>query len=115
MNRTRQYHLNLFIDLVQLPEPVKNIITKPSNFSVHLSWAIPGPKTSSYITHFIIYLNDKELLTISRKRHGNQFDLTGLKPYTEYTVGIETEDSSLRKSKKTSVAFKTTEAGKLLK
>ncbi|XP_028413335.1 uncharacterized protein LOC114536208 isoform X2 [Dendronephthya gigantea] len=77
---------------VQSLAPVQNVVAKPSNFSVYLSWTIPPPAASTYITHFIIYLNGTELNRISRADYGNQYVLRGLKPYTNYVVGIKTQD-----------------------
>ncbi len=88
------------------------IITNPSNFSVHLSWTMPEAKASSYITHFIIYLNGTEMHKISRAKYGNQYILRRLKPNTEYNVGIQAQDGSLKKTTIVYQSFKTEEAGK---
>ncbi|CAB4005657.1 Down syndrome cell adhesion molecule homolog isoform X2 [Paramuricea clavata] len=50
---------------------------------------------SSYITQIIIYLDGNQHWTISR---GTQFDITGLKPGTMYTVRIQTQDGSSQTS-----------------
>jgi hypothetical protein len=95
-------------------------MTNPSNFAVHLSWTLPEAKVSGYITHFIIYLNGTHsdntmIVRISREKYGNEFVLHGLKPYTEYTVGIQTQDGSLRNATIAYRNFKTKEAGTYLK
>ena len=105
----------------QSPTPVQKINAKPSNFSVHLSWTIPKAKTSSYTTHFIIYLNCTQcddgtrIVKISRVKSGNEFVLRGLKPYTEYTAGIQAQDSSLKNAAIVYQNFKTEEAGSTYK
>ena len=53
-------------------------------------------------------------MRISRKKYGNQFALHGLKPYTEYTVGIQGQDGSLKNATTTYQSFKTEEAGKIM-
>ena len=103
-----------------MPAPVQNVTAIPSDFSVNLSWTIPEARVSSYITHFTIYLSSTQqsdstlIMKISRKKYGNQFVLHGLKPYTEYTVGIQAQDGSLKNATTTYQSFKTKEAGKIL-
>ena len=100
----------LFLYLVQTPAPVYNIKVTSYNYSALVTWRIPTPKDSSYITKIIIYLNGAEYQNISR---GTQIDIKGLKLYTEYTVGIVTEDGSSQRSNKVSKHFgETNEAGK---
>ena len=41
----------------------------------------------------------------------NAFDITGLKPYTDYVNGIETEDNPSQKSSKALKSITTKEAG----
>ena len=92
---------------------MRNIVAKSSNFSVHLSWTIPSPVVSTYVTHFIIYLNGTEINRISRAYYGNQNTLQDLKPYTNYVVGIKTQDGySMNVQSTVYKNFKTTEAGK---
>jgi hypothetical protein len=72
---------------------------------------------SSYITHFIIYLNGtqsdgKRIVRISREKYGNEFVLRELKSYTEYTVGIQAQDGSLKNATIAFQNFETEEAGK---
>jgi len=103
-----------------LPAPAQNITANPSNFSVHLSWTIPEAKMSSYITYFIIYLNGTQsdstrIVKISRMKYGNKFVLRGLKPYSEYTVGIQAQDGSLKNTTIVYQTFKTEEAGTFVK
>ena len=100
--------------IVQAPAPVEAFVTKPSNFSVYLSWTIPSSNESSYITHFVIYLNGKLHKNISREVYGNQFTIHGLKPITKYNVSIETRDGNYEKGGRKSTQFKTDEAGKSL-
>jgi hypothetical protein len=66
---------------------------------------------SSYITHFIIYLNGRRIHRISREEYGNEFVLRELKPYTEYTVGIQAQDSFLKNSTIVYQNFVTKKAG----
>ncbi|XP_028399361.1 uncharacterized protein LOC114522811 [Dendronephthya gigantea] len=96
---------------VQSLAPVQNVVAKPSNFSVHLSWTIPSPEASTFITHFIIYLNGTEVKRISRAYYVNQYNLRELTPNTNYVVGIKTQDGQL-KNTQTIVyhKFKTKEA-----
>ena len=105
--------IQLYFFSVQSLAPVQNIIAKPSNFSVHLSWTIPSSVISTYVTYFIIYLNGTEINKISRAYYGNQNTLRDLKPYTNYVVGIKTQDGYLMDAQSTVYKnFKTTEAGK---
>ena len=99
----------LFPYLVQTPAPVYNIKVTSYKYSARVTWRIPTPKDSSYITKIIIYLNGTEYQNISR---GTQIDIKGLKLYTEYTVGIETEDGSSQRSNKVFKYFEINEAGK---
>ena len=98
--------------LVQTPASVQNIATKPSLYSVDISWTIPVAKKSSYITHFIIHLNGTVIDQISRAKHGNQYILRGLKPNTYYQVGIKTQDGNSKKSMTVYESFETKRAGK---
>ena len=95
---------------------MKNIIVKPSATSALVTWSIvTRNEDSSYITDYDIYLNRKHLKTIARRDHGTQFNITGLKPYSDYKVGILALDGSSQKSKiRYSEGFKTIEAGKQL-
>ncbi|CAB4015126.1 receptor-type tyrosine- phosphatase delta isoform X4 [Paramuricea clavata] len=87
---------------VQTPAPVYNIKVMSYNYSARVTWKIPAPKDSSYIMKIIVYLNGAEYQNISR---GTQIDIKGLKLYTEYTVGIVTEDGSSQRSNKVSKHF----------
>ena len=95
---------------------MRNIKVKPSATSALVTWSIVTTKeNSSYITGYDIYLNRKHLKRIARRDHGTQFNITGLKPYSDYKVGILALDGSSQKSKITySEGFKTIEAGKQL-
>ncbi|XP_028402587.1 phosphatidylinositol phosphatase PTPRQ-like [Dendronephthya gigantea] len=95
---------------VQTPAPVQDIKVTPSNTSADVTWKIPEPKNSSYITNYNIFINGKLQERISRERYGNKFTIRGLKPYTDYKVEIETEDGSGEKGGKVSEDFKTKEA-----
>ena len=98
--------------LVQKPAPVSNINVTPSNYSARVTWSIETEtQDSSYITQIIIFLGNTKYKNISR---GNEVDITGLTPYTTYTVGIQTQDGSSQKSKNMSKSFKTNEAGKYI-
>ena len=104
--------LVLFLYLVQMPAPVHGIKITQSDTSANVTWNIEtSVSTSSYITQIVIYLNGKEHQTISRR---TQFHITGLKPCTQNTVGVQTQDGSLQKSRRVSIRFKTNEAGKRL-
>jgi hypothetical protein len=101
----------IFIYIVHSPASVEQINATLSNFSMHLSWTIPKAKASSYTTHFIIYLNRIRIHRISRVKYGNEFVLRGLKPYTEYTVGIQAQDGFLKNSTIVYEVFRTKKAG----
>ena len=92
---------------------MKNIKVKPSATSALVTWSIVTRKEdSSYITDYDIFLYPNFLKTIARKDHGAQFNITGLRPYSDYTVGIVALDGSLQKSViRYSEGFKTIEAG----
>ncbi|XP_028402594.1 receptor-type tyrosine-protein phosphatase F-like isoform X2 [Dendronephthya gigantea] len=94
---------------VQTPAPVQDIKVTPSNTSADVTWKIPEPKDSSYITNYNIFINGKLQQSISRETYGNKFTIRGLKPYTDYKVEIETEDGSGEKGGKVSEDFKTKE------
>lgn len=101
-----------FFFSVQSPASVEKIVLKTSNFSVELSWKVTGPRISSYLTHFIIYLNDTRMQRIRREQYGTRYILRELKPFTDYVVGIQAQDSSLQRSGITYERFKTKQAGK---
>ena len=107
-------NLNVVSILAQVPAPVKDIKVEPSDTSVLVTWNIvTAPKDSSYITNFDIYLNRTFRKKITRNDNGNQYNVTGLKPYSDYTIGIVALDGSSQRSNITySESFKTTEAGK---
>lgn len=74
---------------------------------------VTAPKDSSYITNYDIYLNRKMHKRITRKKYGNQYKITGLKPYSRYIIGIVALDGSSGRSRITySKYFWTIEAGK---
>ncbi|XP_028399360.1 uncharacterized protein LOC114522810 [Dendronephthya gigantea] len=100
---------------VQTPAPVQSIVAEPSSYSVNLSWTMPVAKNSSYITHFIIYLNGTKRKRISRVQHGNNFILRGLKPNTYYKVGIMSQDGYSKKSIAVYKSYKTKRAGFFLR
>ena len=93
---------------------MKNIKVKPSATSALVTWSIVAAKENfSYITDYDIYLHANFVKRIARKDHGTKFNITGLKPYSDYKVGIVALDGSSQKTKITySEAFKTIEAGK---
>ena len=91
---------------------MKNIKVKPSATSALVTWSIVTRNESSYITDYDIYLHPDFLKRIARKDHGSQFNITGLKPYSDYKVGIVALDGSSQRSEiKYSKSFKTIEAG----
>jgi hypothetical protein len=102
----------LFFILVQTPAPVKNINVSPSDYSARMTWEIPTPQDSSYITHFRFFLNGRYSKYISRAVYGNVFNILPLKPNTEYTVKIDTEDGSLQRGTPVTKTFTTKQAGK---
>ena len=109
-------NLNVVSILAQVPAPVKDIKVEPSDTSVLVTWNIvTAPKDSSYITNFdiYVYLNRNFRKKITQNDNGNQYNVTGLKPYSDYTIGIVAIDGSSQRSDITySESFKTTEAGK---
>ena len=105
----------MFFILVQTPAPVKNINVSPSDYSARVTWEIPtAPQDSSYITHYRFFLNGRYLKYISRAMYGTALNILPLKPNTEYTVKIDTEDGSLPILRGTPVTktFTTKHAGK---
>ncbi|XP_028402571.1 receptor-type tyrosine-protein phosphatase F-like isoform X3 [Dendronephthya gigantea] len=94
---------------VQTPAPVQDIKVTPSNTSADVTWKIPEPKDSSYITNYNIFINGRLQERISREKYDNKFTIRGLQPYTNYKVEIETEDGSGEKGGKVSEDFKTKE------
>ena len=77
---------------------MKNIKVKPSATSALVTWSIVAAKDSSYITNYDIYLHSNFLKRIARKNHRTQFNVTGLKPYSDYKVGIVALDGSSQKN-----------------
>jgi hypothetical protein len=103
----------LFFVLVQTPAPVKNINVSPSDYSARVTWEIPtAPEDSSYITHFRFFLNGRFRKHISRAMYGTAFNVLPLKPNTEYTVRMDTEDGSLQRGNSVTTSFTTKQAGK---
>jgi hypothetical protein len=104
----------MFFILVQTPGPVKNINVSPSDYSARMTWEIPTPQDSSYITHFRFFLNGRYRKYISRAMYGTALNILPLKPNTEYTVKMDTEDGSLLIVRGTPVTktFTTKQAGK---
>ena len=100
-----------FIFSVQTPAPVKDLVITPSQYSAKVTLNIETSKlTSSYITKINVYLYGQKHQTVTRESH-NAFYITGLKPYTNYFVEIETEDGSSERSSKVSKTITTKEAG----
>ena len=105
-------NLNVVFILVQTPAPVKNIEVKPSATSALVTWSIVTTKeNSSYITDYDIYLHPNHLKTITRKDHGTQFNITGLKPCSDYIVGTVALDGSLQRSTMGNISFRTGKLG----
>ena len=100
-----------FLFSVQTPAPVKDLVTTPSQYSAKVTLNIEASESaSSYITKVNVYLNGQKHQTVTRGSH-YAFNITRLKPYTDYVVGIETEDSSFQRSNKVFKTIKTKEAG----
>ena len=106
-------NLNVVFILVQTPAPVRDIKVIPSATSALVTWSIVTTKeNSSYITDYDIYLYPENLnKTIARKDHGTQFNITGLKPCSDYIVGIVALDGFSQRSTMRNISFITIEAG----
>lgn len=103
----------LFLLLAQMPAPVDELQIIPSDTSARVTWVIHEKTVSSLITQYYIYLNGQsQPYIVSRAEDGDQIDIPGLKPYTVYTVGIETVDGALQRSRRVSKTFNTEQAGK---
>ena len=92
-----------------MPAPVYDITVTPSATWAEVTWKLTSASASSYITHLIIHLDGNQT-TVQRR---TQFNITGLKPLTKYTVRIETQDGSLQRSKRINESFTTLETGNL--
>ncbi|CAB3995581.1 receptor-type tyrosine- phosphatase epsilon-like isoform X1 [Paramuricea clavata] len=100
-----------FCGEVQTPTPVYDIEIILSDYSASVTWKIlTASQDSSYITHYIIYLDGDELKKISREMYGTGFNILPLKPNTQYTVGIETEDSYSQRGTYVTKTFTTKQA-----
>ena len=96
-----------------MPAPVDELQITPSDTSARVTWVIHEKTISSFITQYYIYLNGQsQPHIVSRAEDGAQIDIPGLKPYTVYTVGIETVDGALQRSRRVSKTFNTEQAGK---
>ena len=96
-----------------MPAPVHELkITRSEARWASVSWKLPTAPSSSYVTHLEISVYQNSYLwrrmIISRR---TQFNITGLKPNTEYRVGIRTRDVSRWSTKVVDERFKTKEAG----
>ena len=67
---------------------MNDIKVTPSDTSVQVTLGNPAPETSSYITHYYIKLNKYFIKTIRRQEPRTAFSITGLTPFTKYTVRI---------------------------
>ena len=93
-----------------MPAPVYDIAITPSVTWANVKWKLKtSAAESSYITHLIIHVGSKENQAMVKR--GNQFNITGLKRYTKYSVGIQTQDGSLQRSKKIFGNFTTLKEG----
>jgi hypothetical protein len=101
----------LFSILVQTPATVNDIKVTPSNTSAQMTLGNASPETSSYITHYYIKLNERYLKTIYRQESRTEFSITGLTPFTKYTVRIYAGDGSSQWSSGTDKVFTTNAAG----
>ncbi|CAB3997379.1 receptor-type tyrosine- phosphatase epsilon-like isoform X2 [Paramuricea clavata] len=97
---------------VQTLAPVKNLNVSPSDYSARVTWEIPtAPQDSSYITHYLIFLNNKFVKEISRAMYGTEFNILPLKPNTENTFGIQTKaDGSVQRGTYVTKTFTTKQA-----
>ncbi|CAB4007476.1 ---NA---, partial [Paramuricea clavata] len=96
----------------QTPAPVKNVNVSPSDYSARVTWELPtAPQDSSYVTHYLIYLNNKFVKEISRAMYGTEFNILPLKPNTENTFGILTKaDGSVQRGTYVNETFTTKQA-----
>ncbi|CAB4044052.1 Down syndrome cell adhesion molecule 1 homolog, partial [Paramuricea clavata] len=95
----------------QMPAPVDELQITPSDTSARVTWVIHEKTVSSLITKYYIYLNGQsQPHVVSRAEDGTQIVIPGLKPYTVYTVGIETVDGALQRSRRVSKTFNTDQA-----
>ncbi|CAB4001321.1 receptor-type tyrosine- phosphatase S-like isoform X11 [Paramuricea clavata] len=101
----------VFLYLVQNPAPVNNLWITPYQYAARVTWSIPTPQQSSYITKVIIYLNGAKYETISRET--TRIVIKRFKPNIRYKVEIQTEDGYWQKSTKFSKYFVTNIAGKI--
>lgn len=77
---------------------MKNLTISPNKYSANVKLNIEtSASVSSYITKLNIYLDGRKHQTVTRHSHYN-FEITGLKPYTNYAVGIETVDGASQNS-----------------
>ena len=75
-----------------------------------MTWSIPTPQQSSYITKVIIYIDGEEYQTISQRQR-TYIVIKRFKPNTWYNVELQTEDSYRQKSEKVSKPVTTNTAG----
>ena len=101
----------LFSIIVQKPASVYDIKITPSNTSAQVTLGNPSPDTSSYITRYHIELNGSYLKRIRRQEPRTEFSITGLTPFTNYTVRIRAGDGSSQWSSSTDIIFMTNTAG----
>ena len=95
---------------------MKNIKITPSDTWAQVNWEIvTDEKRSSYITQYHIYLNGTFQKTVARNKYGTQFNITGLKPYSNYNFGVRTVDGSSQNSSIRNQDFMTNEAGKYIR
>jgi hypothetical protein len=102
----------IFLYLAQTPAPVNNLDITPYQYAAQVTWRLPTPQYSSYITKIIIYLNGAEYQTVSRET--TRINIKRFKPNTRYKVDIQTEDIILQKSENVSKSFMTNTAGNVL-
>jgi hypothetical protein len=100
----------IFLYLVQTPAPVNSLSITPYQYAALVTWSIPTPQQSSYITKIIIYIDGAEYQTISQ-RQTTYIVIKRFKPNTPYNVEIQTEDGYLKKSEKVSKPVMTNTAG----
>ncbi|XP_028402584.1 receptor-type tyrosine-protein phosphatase F-like isoform X2 [Dendronephthya gigantea] len=93
--------------VVQRPGSVYDVRINPSKNSALVTWKLPTSSSSSYIKNLKIYLDRRHLESVQR---GNEYNISNLRPYASYEVGIEAVDDYRQKSRVVYKTFRTKEA-----
>lgn len=103
----------VFFPIVQTPAPAYGIEIggNLTNCALVRFEINTNASESSYITHLIVYLNNLNIKNISARQVKKLFFIHELKPFTEYNLGIKTQDGSLQTSVRVTKMFKTKKAG----